>query len=168
MMNKIKITPAKYTAKQVADYFIYLSTQQHIDDNTTEGITPLKLQKLLYFGQAVSLSIYNTKLFKDDIEAWKYGPVIPSLYNQYKHKQNKPIITPTGDYKDIQGNKIKKEIQGTWELFGKFSAGELVDITHNHKPWKDIYREDKNHKIPPKVIKEYYTKIFELQEDSDE
>src|SRR5437667_343554 len=106
-----------------------------VDENISEGITPLKLQKLLYFGQAASLSLFNKKLFNDGIEAWKFGPVVSSIYHQYKNKQNLPIVKSSGEYKQIDED-TSKFIGEVFNLFDKYSARELVEITHRHAPWK--------------------------------
>jgi len=158
-----KIREADYTATQVADYFILLASQKIIDENVSEGITPLKLQKLLYFGQAASLAVSGKKLFKENIEAWKYGPVIPSVYQKYKLKLNQPITNPTGSYKHITDKDTRKLIQGVWELFEKYSAGQLVEISHRHAPWKEAYEEGKNIVIPCESLRDYYQNIFELK-----
>ena len=86
---------APYKAEQVADYFINLANQQVIDERgTVEGITNLKLQKILYFAQAAHLAVHEKPLFKEDIEAWKFGPVIPSVYRKYKKYTNTAIPNP--------------------------------------------------------------------------
>lgn len=162
------IAPADYSAQSVADYFIFLSSNKKIDDKTVEGVTPLKLQKLLYFAQAVSLSLYDKKLFEDNIEAWKYGPVIASLYQKYKTSLNSPLTMPSGDYVTIGDDKTKQLLKGVWELFGKYSAGELVEMTHNHAPWKDSYVVGANSVISPESIRDYYKNVFELQDNTNE
>ena len=78
-------TKHTYTANNVAKYLIYLASQEFVGDNKErEGITNLKLQKVLYFVQAYYLAKLNRPLFPDNIEAWEYGPVIPSVYRKYK------------------------------------------------------------------------------------
>ena len=63
-----------YTAENVAKYVIYLASQAFVGDNKErEGITNLKLQKVLYFAQAYYLSKIGKPLFSDNIEAWEYG-----------------------------------------------------------------------------------------------
>jgi len=63
------------TAMEVADYII----RKFPVDNLT-------LQKLLYYSQATHLVMRDRKpLFDDEIEAWDIGPVVPSVYNKYKH-----------------------------------------------------------------------------------
>lgn len=160
------IKQAEYTAEQIADYFVYLASQKMADENTPEGISPLKLQKLLYFGQAASLALFDKKLFKEDIEAWKYGPVVPVIYRKYKFKQNQPLLKPKGVYKEIKNMEVKNILEGVWELFDKYSASELVEITHQHTPWKNTYKENENIVIPPKILRDYYKNIFELKESN--
>lgn len=163
----VKIEPAKYSASQVADYVIHLISQRKIDEGVSEGITPLKLQKILYFAQAASLSLYNKKLFSENIEAWKYGPVVSSLYHAYKAKLNTPIISTTGEYKAVTDSESKELIEGIVELFNKYSAGELVNITHQHTPWKENYKEGENRVIPPESLRDYYKNIFVLKSSED-
>lgn len=60
-----------FRAEDIANYFINLSLEQKIDDDLPEGITHLKLQKILYFAQAAYLSLYDKPLFEEEIYAWK-------------------------------------------------------------------------------------------------
>lgn len=157
-----------YNIFDVVNFFINLSLDRDnfIDDNIAEGITHLKLQKLLYFAQAAHLSICNGSLFNDEIEAWRFGPVISSVYHRYKNKGNRILKLPSNYEDSIEDEKIKKFLCGVWELFHKYSTSELISITHNHKPWKDYYKEGINEIIPKEVLKEYYKNIFELRNDS--
>lgn len=160
-----------YSASQVADYFVFLSNQMMIDEGVSEGVTPLKLQKFLYFAQAASLAMFDKKLFGENIEAWKYGPVVSEIYHHYKNTQgtsDTPITVTTGVYKEISDDQTKQLITGVWELFDKYSARELVDITHQHSPWKNLYQEGKNVVIPPEVLRDYYRDIFQFESDGQE
>lgn len=159
------IRPADYSASQVADYFVYLASGEKLDNGTPEGVTPLKLQKLLYFAEAASLSLFDKKLFKENVEAWKYGPVVSTIYHQYKDHLNTSLVNPSGEYTKITDPKAISIIKGVWELFGRYSAGELVGITHNHAPWKDTYREDENRIITSEVLRDYYKSIFEFKDN---
>lgn len=158
---------SSYTASQVADYFVYLSSQKMVDEGVAEGVTPLKLQKFLYFAQAASLALFNKELFKEDIEAWKYGPVVASIYHKYKSQQNLPITTATGEYEKISDKETQNLLKGVWELFDKYSARELVEITHRHAPWKTTYKAGVNNVIPSEILRDYYKNIFELKEQAD-
>ena len=52
----------------------------------------LKLQKLLYFAQALSLVRNNKPIFSDSILAWDHGPVVSSVYDTYKNNGKKHIV----------------------------------------------------------------------------
>ena len=48
-------------------------------------VTPLKLQKILYYVQAWMMVFYNEQLiFGDEPQAWVNGPVYPSVYARFK------------------------------------------------------------------------------------
>ena len=51
----------------------------------------MKLQKLAYFAHGWNLAIRNTPLINESVEAWKFGPVIPSLYHDVKGYGMEPI-----------------------------------------------------------------------------
>ena len=76
----------------------------------------------------------------DKIEAWQYGPVVPSIYYEFKSKGNKPIV---GDFNVHIEQEDKDILDEVWEIFGQYSASHLVDMTHAHDPWKSAYNNGK-------------------------
>ena len=54
-------------------------------------ITPLMLQKALYYVQGFYYAFYGTFLFPEDCEAWVHGPVYPAIYAKYKNYRYEPI-----------------------------------------------------------------------------
>lgn len=155
-----------YSAEEIADFFVYLSSKEMVDENTPEGISPLKIQKLLYFAQAASLSLFKKRVFSEEIQAWKYGPVVPTVYHKYKNFNNNLITSPEGIYISIDTDTAQL-LKGIWDLFGKYSASELVQITHNHAPWKNVYEEGNNVPISIESLKNYYQNIFELSDEEN-
>ena len=147
-----------YTADNVAKYLIYLASREFVGDNKErEGITNLKLQKMLYFVQAYYLAKLDKPLFSDKIEAWKYGPVIPGVYKKYKSKESNPIINE--EDKSSLSDEDKKVVKKVWDSFGGYSASRLVDIAQAHTPWKEA-SESSTKIIPHKTIKEYYAPLL--------
>lgn len=142
------------TATKVSDFFIKQFS------NTPEGITNLKLQKLLYFAYVWNLTLNNTKLFDDIIEAWNYGPVIRNEYNRLKSFCRNPI---PNDAIETNIELMPEHIQGflntIWYSYGKrYSAGYLVDMTHSHTPWRNaFYSKEGNQIITDNDIKSFYT-----------
>jgi len=147
-----------YSAKNVAKYLIYLGSKAVVGDNQErEGVTNLKLQKLLYFAQAYFLSKLNRPLFNDKIEAWEYGPVVPTIYREYREYGSSPIILEK-DESSIR-DEDKTILQNLWDSFGGYSASRLVDITHAHTPWKEAYTSS-NKEISQKALSEYYSTLL--------
>ena len=156
MITHTKKSP--YTAENVAKYLIFLASQAFVGDNKErEGITNLKLQKVLYFAQAYYLSKIGKPLFSDNIEAWEYGPVIPEVYRKYKSHASNPIIYE--EDKSSLSDADKENLKKIWGTFGGYSASRLVDISHAHTPWKEANKSS-DKVISHKAIKEYYAPLL--------
>ncbi len=153
--NAIK---SPYTAENVAKYLIYLASQAFVGDNKErEGITNLKLQKVLYFAQAYYLSKIGKPLFSNNIEAWDYGPVVPDIYHKFKSKGSNPIICEE-DKSSLSGED-KETLKKVWGTFGGYSASKLVDITHAHTPWREA-NKSATKIISHKSLREYYSPLL--------
>lgn len=100
-----------------------------------ELISNLKLQKLLYYMQGFHLAFFETKLFKEDIVAWQYGPVVPEVYNKYKIHNNSGI-EPTEDVIKLSENE-ELLFDEVFAVYGEFSAIGLMNLTHQESPWCD-------------------------------
>lgn len=140
-------------AIDVAKYII-----NHEKDKN-RSITNLRLQKLLYFCQGAM--IMNTPdhnlCFTDDIEAWDYGPVVPSVYNEYKIHYFLEI--PYQKNFDSSIIEHKNIIDSTLNSASRFSTKTLVDISHSQKPWADTYRREKSGKIPQHLIISFFKEL---------
>ncbi len=147
-----------YSAIDVAKYFIYLASKTTIGDNEEkEGITNLKLQKILYLAQAYFLVKVGKPLFEDTIEAWEYGPVVPAVYRKYRRKGSDPIFLKSDV--DSISTEDKETLQKVWDSFGGYSASKLVAITHAHDPWKDAYSSE-NSEITNEAISNFYAPLL--------
>lgn len=80
-----------YSAMDVANYIVWYV------NNFLQGqnLTPLKLQKLLYYVQANCLiHTHGRPLFLESIQKWQYGPVVPSVYFEFKDSGISHISEP--------------------------------------------------------------------------
>lgn len=118
-----------------------------------EPITHMKLQKLLFFAQKKRISNNDKQcLFPDEIEAWQYGPVIPSVYHVLDKFGNKPIKIHE-EFGRTAFNSLSPEdkdaIIKTCDDFRNFSAWTLSEISHrkgsawatamtNYNPWNNF------------------------------
>lgn len=120
----------RLTCLDVAKYFLSLP-----DEDIGDSISNLKLQKLIYYAQGFSLALYNKPLFKERIEAWEHGPVVPALYNRYKSLGATPI--PAAKNTDFSkfNEQTKALLNEVYEEYGQFSAWKLRDMSHEEEPW---------------------------------
>ncbi|WP_416144891.1 Panacea domain-containing protein [Planococcus koreensis] len=123
-------------AELVAKYLVSKSTP-----NTTRAITPLKLQKLLYYCQGWHMAFNQGKpLFEEDLFAWKHGPVVPEIYYSYKKYGYLTIPAESFENKDEKGKRIFSDRQlevlnAVWEAYGKYDGKYLEELTHQEEPW---------------------------------
>lgn len=135
--------------------------------------THLKLEKLVYLCFADYLCKYNKELYKDEIYAYKYGPVVKSVYERYKGygyreiEQDDEEILAEGIYEMPSRSRIIfaesgfekiNSIDETIEKYGRLSASDLVDLTHrDYTPWAISGRgQNKDEIISNEVIKKFH------------
>src|SRR5215469_2786509 len=73
-----------------ASLIAYAFVKRGIDDGNP--VTQMKLQKLVYFAHGLHLASYNEPLISEKFQAWKYGPVVPAIYRDYKLYGSSPIL----------------------------------------------------------------------------
>lgn len=128
-----------------------------------EEITPLALQKLLYFSQAFSCAINKEFLFEDDCEAWVHGPVYRNIYEKYKNYGYNPIEEELDEYNfNLLSDGEKDLLDSVVNNFGCYSGKVLEEMTHIESPWKEA-RKGLGHDVPSNRIipKESIEKYFE-------
>jgi uncharacterized phage-associated protein len=114
--------------RETADFLLVESRERG------EVLTNLKLQKLLYYGQAWYLALRDRPLFEEDFRAWVHGPVLLSQYHRFKDFQWRPItldvVMPTVDNQDIVDH-----LNEIIDVFGSETAVALELMTHREQPW---------------------------------
>ena len=162
-----------FTPAQIANFFLEQAEKEGIEVNN------LKLQKLVYIAYGWSLAVLGIKLFDEPIEAWRHGPVIPSLFHEFKHFRKDPISARALDlnWSDneerleravvrIDNEKLGVVLRKVWDIYSVFTGWELRAKTHQQDtPWEQVYKEGKNQIIRDKDVREHFTdKISELIE----
>lgn len=117
-----------------------LLTISYIFDQMQE-ITPLALQKILYFIQGIYMVMFGEPLYKEDCMAWVHGPVYEKVYDLFKDFKYNPIEDNRfaifkERFKELSDQE-KRVIDLVINSFGKYSGKVLETITHNESPWKD-------------------------------
>lgn len=104
-------------------------------------VTPLALQKILYFIQGIYMVLYGKPLYKEDCMAWVHGPVYEDVYDLFKDFKYNPIeddrFAIFKDRFEELSEHEKKVIDLVINTFGKYSGKVLENITHEELPWKN-------------------------------
>lgn len=119
-------------------------------------VTHLRLQKLLYFVQAVFLTVWGEPCFNATMEAWEYGPVIPEVYSEYKIFGSSCIPAPRGFSDRFLTDQARSQINQMLDICSKYTTHELVELTHEQDPWKNAYKKSFNHEITNQAITSYF------------
>lgn len=172
---------APTTAAAVANAFLDIQAEDH---GVFPRIDQMKLYKLVYYAQAWWLAQRDENLFDEDIHAWPWGPVVPSLYGSFKSAGRDPIaglrameMAKTGqnifDFSfrepDAPEKQVMDYLRSVWEVHKNLSGVQLSNATHAPgEPWalvKDTYGGDLSSKplIPNSVIKSAFKKKIEEQ-----
>lgn len=118
------------------------------------NITNLKLQKLLYIIQASSIHYLDCPAFIDTIEAWQYGPVVPSVYYEYMFN-----IDNLKCSQEIQDKDLIELINIINKNLGNKTSYELVSLTQSYSSWKNAWNIRQGEVITMDNIKECHNKI---------
>jgi uncharacterized phage-associated protein len=157
---------------QVANFFI----KKGIDEG--KHISPMKLQKLLYFAYGWYWAIENKRLFNEQFEAWKYGPVVNIVYARTKSYGAGPITdtlpSDTLDYLlgieniTLAENDQSREFLATiWKAYLKYSAVQLSNATHlPDTPWDKAIKENggkigMNYIIKDEYFLDYFKPLYD-------
>ena len=125
----------------------------------------MKLQKLVYYAHAWSLVIFNKPLINEVVKAWKYGPVIDSIYHDFKCFGSQPVnilgtiydidnerfIIPTVTKADTHAYPLIKKV---WQEYAKFSDLELSTMTHaKGSAWESTKKQHQDGNLRGFVLK---------------
>jgi len=132
------------TALSVANSILHRAFDEDID------VTPMKLQKLIYFVYRKYLKLTNESLFSEKFEVWRYGPVIESIYYKFKkygsnairdygREENKKIRVVNEESSD----EIAKALSSVWNKYKEYDGSYLSMLTHEDgTAWRIAYNKD--------------------------
>ena len=143
-----------YKAVQVAHWIIGEATRQGLK------ITPMQLQKILYYCQGWQLGMTGKPLFDDPVQAWQHGPVVHSVYDLYRRFGRYPIAPNTSEAPAEIAGLIRHCVKEK----GSFSAYTLREMTHNETPYLSTPR---NGEITQDVMKDFFEKTFYDVDEED-
>lgn len=151
------VVEIKYTAMEIANYIVW-----YANNGITKpvfSLTPLKLQKILYYVTTAYLKKYDELLFSESFRKWQYGPVVKEVYFEFKSVGichiDKPKAIIVQDDSAIFG---RRKVEFSEHIFDQDldfkivadsvinqliykDAFELVEMTHEEKAWSSCEPE---------------------------
>ena len=129
------------------------------DVDKGDAITNLKLQKLLYYLQGYWLGFYQKPLFNEQVEAWRYGPVVPSVYETFKRYGKEAIpVAKEGKELALESKEQEQYFKNIYKAFSMYSASFLVSMTHNETPWATTRGKGRWQAIADESMIDYFSK----------
>lgn len=123
-------------------------------------VDPMSLEKLAYYAQAFHLALHDRPLFREDIEAWRWGPVVPSVYKRYQTYGSDPIVLPDDAPPGALGNGEGDFLSQIIGFFCQHTAVNLSRATHLEDPWLNASKSDDN-VIEEGTLRDYYRSLMD-------
>jgi len=129
-----------------------------------EDITPLALQKLLYYVQGFHYAFMNRFIFEENCEAWVHGPVYRNVYNKYREYCFDPIKCNDLSNDIILSVSEKTIIDSVIKNLSGYSGKTLEAFTHLETPWLATRGDlpissNTNREIDRQLISSYFTNV---------
>lgn len=151
-----KMNARRPDAYDIALYFLFRAKELGAGDT----ISNLKMQKMLYYAQGHYLALFDEPLFNDEIQAWRYGPVVKKVYDKFSLYKDLSI-----DFKELENydNKVYNEqhldfLPFIFNKYNSFSAWELAHKTHSEEPYLKNFSHYNTNEIPQEQIKAFFKK----------
>lgn len=118
-------------------------------------LTNLALQKLLYFAHAIFLIRFGCPLVSGYFEAWKFGPVHPTVYSAFKEARDRPIKSRAVRHDPLSGQAAEISIPDSIDVgrhireiavsYGRLTPGRLVEVSHaKGGPWHVVFEKSRD------------------------
>lgn len=162
--------------KAVFNYFFMKAEEENL------LLTSMKAIKLVYIAHGYHLAINDAPLIDDEVQAWKFGAVIPSLYQELKiygkHPIKAPILKDSANVDQldlymytkniikemIRENDIVSEefsdkqielLDSVWDAYKSRTAFELSESIHKPgTPWFKMWYDNNGCIIRGMVIRD--------------
>ncbi len=135
---------APYDARAVANLLLDLAAQKKI------AVTQLSLLKLLYFSHGWYLALHGRPLVLQEFEAWKHGPVVKVVRDEFRTFGSLPITTRACALDIFSGKRINADpnlsasdaifVRDIFESYYHYDAWDLSEMTHEAgSPWDKLW-----------------------------
>ena len=167
-----------YNARAIANYFLERARREG------KSLDQMKIQNLVYLANGWHLAIKGEPLIDEQVEAWGYGPVIPSVRDAFLQYGDQPIDVPASYFVPRAGaNKfdaieevvptidmanppdldfVRALLDRVWNVYGKYTGIQLSNMTHEPgTPWDQVNTKyggeiPKRTDIPVELMRDHF------------
>lgn len=120
------------------------------------AVESVRLQKLLFYAQAWHLVTMDSPLFDDPIRAFRYGPVVHSVWTNYRGTKTVTRRQAVGD-PDALTESEREVVDAVIEAYRRIKPFEMADLTHEEAPWVDAWNAPGGDRvISHEAMRRYY------------
>lgn len=132
-----------YSPTMIANNILSRAFAEKVD------LTPMKLQKILYFVASEYQKATGRPLLEESFSTWAYGPVVYSVYDEFRAFSKRPIKHYARDARgdafmidESEDIELKHAIERVWDKARKMSAKKLSEITHlDDSAWDKAFQK---------------------------
>jgi len=148
-------TSQVYSSRSIANYLLEQC-------GAHGGLDALQTIKLTYIAHGFTLGLYDDPLIEDDVEAWKYGPVVRPVYAMIPYANTK-VTQPLSEERPDLLPRDKSLVDTIIRNYAGLSGLRLSSLTHRDgTPWDLTWRRfGQNAVIPRELIRDHYKRVIE-------
>ncbi len=162
IINDNKSLTGLQLASLIVNVFNVFVNIKNEDRHYNDDLRHVKLQKIMWFSYLDCLKETDIALVNEDFQAWKYGPVLMTVFQKYKEYKSKLFTTEieniNNDFKDEGIYISKKQLQiiiHNCVKYKNISSMELSDLSHDDF-WKQKYTNGEGTYMNLKDVRKYY------------
>jgi uncharacterized phage-associated protein len=136
-----------YDARAIANLLLDIAEQKKI------ALTQMSLLKLLYFAHGWYLTVNQQPLLKQEFEAWKYGPVVKVVRDEFNRFGKAPITERATVLDIFSGKRAPAEpdvgmadqgfVKAIFDSYHHYNAWKLSEMTHEEgSPWDQLWNSE--------------------------
>jgi len=160
----IRYVSSPYDSRHIANIIIDTANERG------HGVSIMRLLKLAYMAHGWSLALYSKPLVNEYVQAWRYGPVIPSIYFSFRPRGIYDLPRIELPYEPDVDDNVSVLISRVQITYENKSDALLSKLTHKKGgPWHMCYEPGKyGIVIPNELIEDHFSEKVKRYEDREE
>src|SRR3954466_1395085 len=114
------------------------------------ALSNMQLQKLVYFAHGWNMALHRHPLIRDEVQAWEFGPVIPTLYRALAPWGPDPVTQPIDAPRENLEPNERDVLEQVYAAYADYPASTLSSLTHRRgTPWERVFEPGRRGVVIP-------------------